>query len=73
MAPGHNFSRRAFVELAAASAFGASLVGLSAGPAAAAETQGAKAESSDCVGQGLGGWGQTIEYEDLAKIHRSAS
>jgi hypothetical protein len=67
MAPGPNLSRRAFVELAAASVAGASLVGLSATAAVASEA----GPGLDCVGHGLGGWGEVIEYEDLATVHQA--
>jgi hypothetical protein len=64
--PGLNPNRRRFVEMAVASAFGASLVGLSASPAPAAENPNA----TGCNGQGLGGFGAAIEYQDLVSVHQ---
>jgi hypothetical protein len=68
--PGLNLNRRRFVELAVASAFGASLVGLSASPAVAAENPNAHQQSTGCNGQGLGGSGDVIEYNDLVSVHQ---
>jgi hypothetical protein len=68
--PGPNPNRRRFVELAVASAFGASLVGLSAGPAGASGSLNAKRQSTECAGRGTGGFGESIEYKDLAGVHQ---
>jgi hypothetical protein len=70
MAPGPNLSRRAFVEMAVASVAGASLVGLS-GRAAVASEPSSIADDMGCTGQGKGGRGETIEYQDLPSLHQA--
>lgn len=70
--PGPNLSRRAFVEIAVGSLAGATLVGVAAGPAAAAASAQPADGSRDsaCTGQGIPSHPvETIEYDDLTSLH----
>jgi hypothetical protein len=72
VAQGPNLSRRAFVEIAVASAAGATLVGFTPNQAAASEIVRQDGNVPPCSGRGLGGWAsEVIEYEDLVRVHRS--
>ena len=79
-ARGPNVSRRGFVEIAIGALAGASLVGLSAAPAAASTAQAQPSTASQvrpCDGQLLpaedsnGFAAQVIAYEELNAIHRT--
>jgi hypothetical protein len=75
-APGPNISRRRFVEIALGAVGGATLVGLRATPASAAEASARRPHVRACDGEAVpsevaGGYaGEVIEPEDQRQISR---